>query len=161
MSETGLNRDDIAVLKAATRLLIQRNGKPEGAANFCRLQKSLLSEVGKIDKKDRWLPIDAVLDLEREIGEPIVTKTLFKLQSENKIPDASNIPSLLKSMADMSRRHGEAMESLLMAVEDGHVDMAEVDEGIKCIERQIFSGQRVHDILHKFKQKMMSPEAAE
>jgi hypothetical protein len=51
-------------LKRATAALVKAGGGVEAAALLCRLGKSQLACAGSVNEADRFLPADAILDLE-------------------------------------------------------------------------------------------------
>jgi hypothetical protein len=67
-------------LKRASRDLVAAAGGCEMADALCRVQKSQLSAAGSVTEPGRWLPVDAVRDLEAvthgTAGHPQVTRFL-------------------------------------------------------------------------------------
>jgi hypothetical protein len=59
------------------RQLIDACGGPLAAAQYCRLEKSRLSECQN-PRSAAFLPVDVVADLEAYCGEPIYSRALFE-----------------------------------------------------------------------------------
>lgn len=73
-----MNASDYA-LKAATRRLLERVGGCVQAAHVTRVGKSTLHRYGDPQAPD-FMPIDIVLQLEVEAGEPLVSHELARIQ---------------------------------------------------------------------------------
>lgn len=79
MTRHTLCSDDLAALKTATRRLIRAAGGVESAASVSRVQKSSLSDYQNPALPDHFMPIDIVLELERDTGTHPVTQALARL----------------------------------------------------------------------------------
>lgn len=82
-------------LKAAYRRLIEAAGGLEAASEATRVAVSILSDYQNIHKLDRHMPGDIVADLEKSVGDPVVTRELAALQGRalspvEPLPDADS-----------------------------------------------------------------------
>jgi hypothetical protein len=116
----------LSVLKAATAQLLYKVGGPEAASLVCRASVQVLYEYMSINRVDRVIPVDVVLQLEAYAGEPIVTGALARLQGRTlATPDAAAVPAIGRSVAALVRHAGEVGAQYLDASADGRIDPGE------------------------------------
>ena len=85
-----LAASDYKSLRAATRRLVHEAGGPASAEHVTRVNDSQLSEYQVADpnpnRRPQFMPIDVVLDLERDTGVPHVTRELARLSGFDLVP---------------------------------------------------------------------------
>lgn len=120
--------DDVAFrqIKLATKALLLGCGGGEAASAACRLGPSHLSEAGSIYHRDRFLPLDVVVALERASEAMPVTATLARLQGCVLVPvEPRQGGDLAALLAHLGREVGGVFAASALALADGHVDDAE------------------------------------
>lgn len=85
---------DYLRLKALFRQLVDLAGGPDLASTFTRVERSQIYNYGAAGS-DLYAPIDVVLDLEAQVGRPIVTSEVMRLVREHQaapaVAPASNL----------------------------------------------------------------------
>lgn len=113
-------------LKVASKALVAACGWGEAAAAACRLGPSHLSEAGAMHLMDRFLPLDAVVALERAGEAMPVTAALARLGGCVLVPvearGAGELPALL---ARLGQEVGDVFAASARALADGQVSEAE------------------------------------
>lgn len=110
----------IAAIKTATHLLIDRVGGLAAAASACNKSVSRLSELQSRNHPDAIMPLDTVLMLEVVAGEPILTGAIARLQGLTLArPDAAAAPEIGRAFA------GVATAAYVEAQTDGRIDASE------------------------------------
>lgn len=120
-------------LKAANRSLIKKNGGIEGSAEITSLSKSQIGRCHN-DSDTELLPIPAVLRLEAECGDPVVTRIMAGLHGRKiSDPDSDTLDGrcLMRANAELSKLFGEYGTNIAVALSDLHVSRAEGSRGIK------------------------------
>lgn len=119
----------IAAIKTATHLLIDRVGGLAAAASACNKSVSRLSEFQSRNHPDAIMPLDTALMLEMVAGEPIMTAVLARMQGFSVArPDATNTPEIGRAVALAARSAGAATAAFMEAQADGHIDAGEAAE---------------------------------
>lgn len=107
-------------LKAAFRRALKLAGGQESAAAITRGAHQSLNRYGNPSVPEQQAPIDVVADLERDIGDPIVTRALADLAGFVLFPKppagaspewAAQIGKLAKEVGEVMTRLGEAVAS--------------------------------------------------
>jgi hypothetical protein len=120
-------------LKAANRMLIKKNGGIEAAAEITSLSKS---QIGRFhsDSDTELLPIPAVLKLEAECGDPLVTRVMASLHG-CKLTDpqehAAEGACLLRESIELSSRAAEYQRNATLAFSDLKVSPTEARQAIR------------------------------
>ncbi|GLR55154.1 hypothetical protein KYK30_31880 [Shinella yambaruensis] len=123
-------------LKAGNRLLIKKNGGIESAADITSLSKSQIGRCHN-DTDPELLPIPAVLRLEAECGEPVITRIMAGLHGRKiSEPDSAGPDGecLLRANAELTKLFGEYGANIGIALSDLHVSPAEGARGIKDLQ---------------------------
>ena len=116
----------IAAIKTATHLLLDRVGGLVAAASACNKSVSRLSEFQSRNHPDAIMPLDTVLMLEVVAGEPILTSAIARLQGLTLArPDAAAAPEIGRAVALAARSLGVATAAYVEAQTDGRIDASE------------------------------------
>tara|TARA_R110000787_G_scaffold152035_1_gene265789 strand:- start:31140 stop:31637 length:498 start_codon:yes stop_codon:yes gene_type:complete len=81
-----LREMEYRLLKLATRKLLGRFKNLEEAAGQCRVKPTNLSQYQSFDHS-AFMPVDVAMELERVIGEPILTRELANLHEQRGWPE--------------------------------------------------------------------------
>lgn len=123
-------------LKAANRSLIKKNGGIETPADITSLSKSQIGRCHN-DSDTELLPIPAVLRLEAECGDPVVTRIMAGLHGRKISDPDSDSPDgrcLMRANAELNKLVGEYGANIAIALSDLHVSPAEGSRGIKDLQ---------------------------
>lgn len=115
------DRDWIFRIKAATRDLVDRAGGLERAGRITGRGKSTV---------ERWrngdadvIPLIAALQLERDVGEPMITRAMAEIGGRSLGPDqAKQGASFIAAFAGVARAQAELSAGLAVAIADGVID---------------------------------------
>ena len=110
---------EIRGLKTVTLALIQEVGGLEAAAHVTRLHKTSLALAYDQNAPDRFLPIDAVADLERAAGKPIVTGHLAALQHYRLVAMPGPSGCAVRAIASVFQKAGQVGSTFARGMEDG------------------------------------------
>lgn len=117
-----------ARLKAATRKLVRDAGGCEYAET--RVGKTKLAEYGAPNMPDRFAPVDVIADLERSVGEPLVTRELAAQAGYDLVPAgqaAVPLKRLETYLLDLMGQLGALSREIAAAEADGQLDAAEIE----------------------------------
>jgi hypothetical protein len=111
-----LSRSEIAAIKTATYATIDGLGGIDAAATVCRYERSALSDAQNHAKPARTLPVDVVADIERALGNPLITRVLAGLSGHALIPlpkdggpEAQAIAQVMSGAASLGADFAAAM----------------------------------------------------
>ena len=110
---------EIRGLKTVTRALIEANGGLEAAAQVTRPHKTSLALAYDQNAPDRFLTIDAVADLERGAGRPIVTTHMAALQHYRLVGLPAESGCAVRAIASVFQKAGEVGCTFARGMEDG------------------------------------------
>ena len=130
-------------IKAATRRLSKLAGGAECACHVTRVGAPTLSKYGLLDHHEHFMPADIILDLEKDIGSPVVTAALAGLAGY-RLVDAGGaapgrgahelgLPCIAAILANASALAGELDRSLA----DGRLEQVEADSIITVAEEAV------------------------
>lgn len=132
-----------AELKASTRRALELASQAKFVL-VTRVDEGALSKYKGAAYPDAFMPIDVVLDLERDLGAPLITEALAALQGYRLVPidaDAAQ-PVGLGDLAEVSKEGGDVVQKLAAAMADGALDSherreisAEIAENIAVLRR--------------------------
>lgn len=126
MTRRALPQGDADALKLATRLLVHDCGGLEPASAACGLSTTSLSDAKRREHPERWLPLDAVLALERFGASRAVTEVLARAHRCVLVPvEAVGAGDLAVRLAQLGREVGEVFAAASLALADGVVTDAE------------------------------------
>lgn len=120
-------------LKAAFRQLLKRAGGQEAAELVTRGRHQTLNRYGNPKEEDCHAPIDVIADLEREIGEPVVTRHLAEMNGFMLVKKtvASTGVDLLAHVSALASETGEAVKAAVEAYADGSKSDEELENIVK------------------------------
>lgn len=126
-------------LKAAMKDLVQRCGGQKRAAEIVGLAQSMISYICTRENRAQFSPA-AVLLLERECGDPIVTRASAELQGFGLVGDGSlgaRAPANpYVAIADLSTEYSEVVQEFALRTADGvfsNADGAAMDRRLSDI----------------------------
>lgn len=144
-----------AKIKAATRKLVTAAGGIESAAQVTRVSAASLSLYGLLHK-EQFIPADAVGDLERDTGVPLVTRVLAELAGYDLVPR--------QGVADQTGHHdpmqlavrldsdAAAFASAVADMElDRRRDNHELDLCMEKAQRVVIRAQNIYDQLYRMR----------
>lgn len=125
-----LPRNDYLRIKAAIRALIDAAGGGIAAVALgLRVGKSNLSDYGSIHRLEVFMPADVIADLEESVGDPMVTRTLARLQGYElyKLPRHDDDADWVGMLGESAKDTGNVIARLGAALsDDGKVTAREV-----------------------------------
>lgn len=143
-----------AALRAHTRRLVIAAGGVDAAALITRAGKSSLSlygAEGNGDKPNPYIPADVVADLEKDVGEPMVTRELARIAGFELVPLAARCSEGNGDPAHMVLRINREMGEFSAAVEDMDADgrrtPAELERCIRELDDVLARGRACRDRL--------------
>jgi len=129
-------------LKVAFRLLLKLAGGQEAAENFTRGKHQTLNRYGNPNEPDCHAPIDVIVDLERVVGEPIVTKQLADMGGYLLVKKVETAGSsdMLAHLVTVGRENGDVMTVLSDVVSSG----ADCEESLRRLIKEAREGREAH-----------------
>lgn len=129
-------------LKAAFRQLLKKAGGQEAAELVTRGRHQTLNRYGNPKEEDCHAPIDVIADLEREIGEPVVTKHLADMAGYLVIKkvEAAGGSDMLTHLVTVGRENGDVMTVLSDVVARG----ADCEEALRRLIKEAREGREAH-----------------
>ncbi len=128
------NRRD---LKAVTNRALRQ----VGASNFVqetRVREAQLSKYGSLGDDENYMPLDVVADLERVLGDPMITAQLAALSGFRLVPDtAATRPPSMEQVGAVADTKGRLLSALISALLDNHVDNHERRELLPLVRDAI------------------------
>lgn len=133
------NVDDLQALKAATRRLVDRCGGQESAAMVTRVSHQSLSRYRLADRADDFIPVDVLLDLELDAGEPFVTRVLAQRLgwTMTKVAAAPTTATLHEALGHISKEAADVVAVVAGGLADGDFSRADIDQAIPEIDEAI------------------------
>lgn len=108
-------------LKAATRRALEL-ARPTKFAPVTRVDAAALSRYGAISEPEKFMPIDVVVDLCRDIGSPILVEEMARLLGYRLVPieePAEGGKVDLQDISDLSRENSDVVVALAAGLKDG------------------------------------------
>ncbi len=133
------NLDDLQAVKAATRRLVDICGGQESAASITRVSHQTISRYRLADRADDFIPADVLLDLEKDAGDPLVTRVLAARQGWTIVP-AHAQPSgatLMQSIGQITQETSDVVNAVANGLADGEFDARDIDLTIPEIDQAI------------------------
>ncbi len=111
-------------LKNATRELTRSAGGQKVAAFASRVSQQAISDYGNINALSVFMPLDVIADLEKSVGEPIVTKALAELAGclLIQLPKEDGGDTLSREAGESAQRFGQMMTDFGCALRDGSIN---------------------------------------
>lgn len=142
MTGRTLSMDSIDFLKTATRRLIRSCGGVESAAMVTRVGKSALSDYQNPTMVDHFMPIDVVVDLERDSGTDHVTQALCRVAGgffeRAGVNTHGALVGLCGHLPGIGQSAGEIMAETAKILADGKISAEErldlITQLDKCID---------------------------
>lgn len=139
--------DQRQALKTMWRLLTAKIGSLDEIAGYVtRLSKASISKAASC-QDDYFAPIDAVLDLELALGDPLVTRALARAQGYRLVPMDAGRPGLdlMAATVGMAALVGDLSRDVLDALKDGKVSAAERERVLADIRAALAHLNEMHD----------------
>lgn len=114
-------------IKVRTKQLVDLAGGGEFFAPVTGVDKAALSKYGGLAYPDSFIRADVILELDRQIGAPMMVETLAKMLGYRLVP-IDDDPGARIGVSDLTALHregGELAGALSQALEDGDVDSDE------------------------------------
>lgn len=105
-------------LKTHLRRIHAALGGIDAAASCTRVVRSKLAEYADVNRPDRHIPIDVLLDLEMGSGQPFVTEFLAGAQGYVLLPMHVGDGDLAEALAKISQVAGKTMGDAIVALRD-------------------------------------------
>jgi hypothetical protein len=115
----------LRALKTGFFTLIERAGRFDAAATYLGFSVSKLSEAASPNQPARFPRVDHVAQLERLVGEPLVTAQLARLSGFHLVPREADGGAPVAAMARLLQANGSMLSSTGAALEDGVIGDAE------------------------------------
>ncbi len=129
-------------LKAANRMLIKLNGGIEESAELASISKSQIGRCNSTTDTE-LLPITAIIRLEAECGDPVVTRAMAELH-ECTLVSPKDKPAdgrcVMRDNGELQRLNGELQIGLAAAVSDMVITPSEAMvslRNLEAVERKI------------------------
>lgn len=145
-----LPESDYLRVKALCRRLVKLAGGFCRAAEVTRLNKTHIADCCN-PAKAWFLPIDAILDLEVEVGQALVTGELSQMQDELVASGSFDIEALLKLGARIQEELGQFCGLSRQAGEDQVIDDRELDQLIKEADDVLIAARDACETLRRVK----------
>jgi len=115
-------------LKAAFRQLLKKAGGQEAAELVTRGRHQTLNRYGNPKEEDCHAPIDVIADLEREIGEPVVTKHLADMAGYLIVKKTAVSASacLVAHLSTLATESGQTIQAIAEGIADQDWDEDEL-----------------------------------
>ncbi|WP_421787952.1 phage regulatory CII family protein [Hyphobacterium sp.] len=146
---------NFADLKIATRELISRCNGIESSAlvDGCRVGKSNISRYQSKGDREIFIPIDVLLALELDCGDPVITKTLARLNGYEmfQLPDAvGSRGPIHKQLLKVFKESGDVFTQGAKALEDdNHVSPVEAQALLKETNEALIAFIALQRLLQK------------
>jgi hypothetical protein len=129
-------------LKVAFRMLLKLAGGQEAAENFTRGKHQTLNRYGNQNEPDCHAPIDVIVDLERVVGEPIVTKQLADMAGYLLVKkvEAASASDMLSHLVAVGKETGDVMTVLSDVASGG----ADCEEALRRLMKEAREGREAH-----------------
>lgn len=119
--------DERNQIKARTQQLIRLAGGVEFFAPVTGVNKAALSKYGSPSEPDSFIRADVIVELDRQIGAPMMVGMLAALLGYKLVPAEQDAPAGvgIGDIAETARETGEVVTQLATALADGALDPAE------------------------------------
>lgn len=148
--------DAYSKLKGRFRIAVKRAGGVECAAEITGLSPAAISNYQNTGHAV-FPPVNVVVDLEREIGEPLVSREMVRLMEDGGRVSETNPLVMAARLAESVGRFSAAA---LEAYEDGTVSEVELIGMIAEMQRVKLAADKVFDDLHHWQQDRRSRQPA-
>ena len=115
-------------MKAAVRRALDRAGGGDSFCHATRVGAPALSNYASARMADTHAPLDVALDLDLDIGEPVIAAQLARLQGYRLVPIGEGQGEDAPALTDIAAVGGEAGDVVRQALEylaDGRLDASE------------------------------------
>lgn len=115
------------VCKKAAKELVKKAGNIDGAASSIRLNRSALADTLNLNRRDRYLPIDVLFDLECAISNPVATRIIAHEQGYVLFPIPSrDSDSIWQTHLNRTvRKSSRLFKHIIEALEDNDITQEE------------------------------------
>jgi len=131
-----------SALKTVFRMLLKLAGGQEAAENFTRGKHQTLNRYGNQNEPDCHAPIDVIADLERVVGEPIVTKQLADMGGYLLVKkvEKAGTSDMLAHLSSVAKESGDVLTVLSGVVSGG----ADCEESLRKIIKEAREGREAY-----------------
>lgn len=143
-----LPESDYLRIKALFKRLVAKCGGCELAATITRVEKTSLSDYGRSARPDLFPPADVIMDLETEVGEPLVSREMRRIVGVmNCRPKPMREHEIVGEGAKVTVCNGDFQKRAIEALEDGVVDDRELQDLIDSAQTKMRAAIALHDKL--------------
>ena len=135
--------DERNQIKTRTQQLIRLAGGPEFFAPVTGVKKAQLSKYGSLSEPDHFIHADVIVELDRQIGAPMMVSMLAAMLGYRLVPIEEGEPDELTTadLADVATETSDVVRSLSTAMRNGPMGSAarrEVRREIAEAKRSLF-----------------------
>lgn len=114
-------------IKVRTKQLVELAGGPEFLAPVTGVLKAQLSKYGTLSEADCFIRANVILELDRQIGAPMMLETLAAMLGYALVPLEPEPGDEVDhdDLAAVSREGGDVVQSLALGMADGRFDAEE------------------------------------
>lgn len=145
---------DYDSLTTAVRRAVRKGGGLESVASITRVSKSSLHNYQT--HTGVFPPLDVVLDIETDVGEPFVTRQMAALQGyklERVDPSPHEVGDPLHAIPKLVKELGDFADAVERAANDGTYTPRELDEMLKEADDLAEVVNKARDRLHVLKRR--------
>lgn len=140
--------DDCKDIKKATRDLIRLNGGIEAVAEDTNYSKSYIGNINN-HNDPTFIPVNMILNLERDSDDPVITRMLARKQGYVLIPAQSKMSSSQAAIltARLGKETSDVFAEIAKSIADGAIDPTEAKKCLKEVFDMLKAGHELVDYL--------------
>lgn len=142
-----LNTIQLLALKARTRRLVKLAGGVESCALISRVSKTQIGNYQNPELLDSFMPIDVVVEIESDVGKPIISEGLAELAGCTLSPVIRPVinGSLTTCLSRLGKEFGDVFERAAQFVGTSHMTASQRDNLLRDIEEAIGACVAIRD----------------